>query len=196
MLPRSVQPAPASRRLVFVRHGVTAPNLAQLRCGGDLDAPLLELGRRQALLTAGRVADLHPGIALIVTSDLQRTRETAAIIASALGGIDIVVEPGFGERRLGAWNLMPIAGTQAALRRGDTPPGGESGREFIERIRAALLTLLPRLVQQPLLVASKGVARALAEILGRPTGEPLGNGEFAEFDFTLFASLATEGSRP
>ena len=36
----------ALNAVLFVRHGSTAPNLAGLRCGGDLDSPLTELGLR------------------------------------------------------------------------------------------------------------------------------------------------------
>src|SRR5882672_9744403 len=67
--------------LRFVRHGATGPNLAGLRCGGDLDVPLAEAGREQALEIARHVAALDPPIGLIVTSDLRRTRATAACIA-------------------------------------------------------------------------------------------------------------------
>jgi len=183
-------------RLTFVRHGATAPNLAELRCGGDLDVPLTDVGRRQALSAARSVAGLDPGIGVIVTSDLKRTRETATIIAAALGGIDIVVEPGFAERRLGAWNLLPIAATQAQVRSGATPPGGESDLEFIRRINAALPTLLPYLSQRPLLVASKGVARALCEIQGRPADSSLANGEISHFDLASFSSFAFESRQP
>lgn len=38
----------SNQQLLFVRHGATAPNEAELRCGGDLDVPLSELGRAQA----------------------------------------------------------------------------------------------------------------------------------------------------
>ena len=196
MLSTSMRPTPEPRRLAFVRHGATAPNLAELRCGGDLDVPLTDIGRSQALAAAGRMAELDPGIGLIVTSDLQRTRETAAIIARALGGIDIAVEPGFAERRLGAWNLLPVAQTETRLRNGQTPPGGESGLEFIRRIHTALPTLLPHLVRRPLLVASKGVARALGEILGQPAGASLSNGELSHFDLTHFGPLPIEGCQP
>jgi probable phosphoglycerate mutase len=192
----SPHPTCLPARLTFVRHGATAPNLAELRCGGDLDVPLTDVGRRQALSAARSVAGLDPGIGLIVTSDLKRTRETATIIAEALGGIDIVVEPGFAERRLGAWNLLPIAATEAQVRSGETPPGGESDREFIRRINAALPTLLPYLGMRPLLVASKGVARALCEIQGRPADASLANGEISHFDLTSFSSFALESRLP
>ena len=114
---REKRPAPvpsphAVLPLRFVRHGATAPNMAGLRCGGDLDVPLTALGRQQAVTAARQVAELEPAVGLIVTSDLVRTRETAAIIAAALSGVPIIIEAGFAERSLGQWNLRTIAETQ------------------------------------------------------------------------------------
>lgn len=152
--------------LLFARHGATTANLAGLRCGGDLDLPLADAGRQQAQALARSVSALQPRIGLIVTSDLQRTRETAAIVAAALGGVEVRVLPGWRERRLGQWNLQPIAETQAALTAGITPPGGEPEAEFSARIRAALEALQPLRQHHPLLIGSKGVARVLGQLAG------------------------------
>jgi len=106
--------APEQRTtLRFVRHGATAANLLGLRCGGDLDLELADCGRSQAEEAAQRIAGLCPPVGIIVTSDLKRTRETAQIIARALGKPAIVVEPEFAERSLGEWNLHPIDETQS-----------------------------------------------------------------------------------
>lgn len=174
--------------LILVRHGATEPNLAGLRCGGDLDVALTELGRRQATQAALQLRALEVPVGVIVTSDLQRTRETADIIVQVLGRIEIVIEPAFSERRLGSWNLRPAAETQRALLARETPPGGEADVEFVERIaRATQAHLVPRLRQRPLLVGSKGVARALGELLGLPDLEPLANGEWHRYDLAEYA---------
>jgi 2,3-bisphosphoglycerate-dependent phosphoglycerate mutase len=178
---------PPSRPLAFVRHGATEANLAGLRCGGDLDVPLTDLGRRQAAEAALRIRELRLPVGLIVTSALQRTTETAQIIGRVLGGTRVVVEPSFAERGLGSWNLRSIAETESALAAGDTPPGGESDAEFIGRIGAALESLRPCLDLQPLLVGSKGVARALRELLGLPRGVGPANGQLAHFDLAAWA---------
>ena len=143
--------------LLFARHGATEPNLAGLRCGGDIDPPLTALGRQQAVALAQAVKALAEPPDLIVTSDLQRAQDTAAIVRAALGAVDLVVQPAFRERRLGEWNLQPIAATESLLASGHTPPGGESADDFTERIEAALDALLPLLPRRVLLVASKGV---------------------------------------
>lgn len=176
------QPMPP-KRMILVRHGATEPNLAGLRCGGDLDVPLTALGREQARQAALRIRELGLPVGVIVASHLQRTRETAAIIGQELGCAEVVIEPGFAERRLGEWNLRTAAQTEAELLAGITPPGGESNTVFFERIvQATRVHIMPRLGQQPLLVGSKGVARALSEMLGMSAQIGLANGELLHFD--------------
>ncbi len=184
-------PSPLLR---FVRHGATSANAAGLRCGGDLDLPLTELGRDQARIAAQQIAGMRPAVGLIVTSDLDRTRETAAIIARSLPGVAVVVEPDFAERRLGQWNLLPIARTQAWLEARCTPPGGESDDEFVDRIARALRRIKAQLPQRPLLVGSKGVARVMGELIGVGHRLELDNGVVTEFDFADRPCLQTTWS--
>jgi 2,3-bisphosphoglycerate-dependent phosphoglycerate mutase len=184
--------AAARLPLRFVRHGATAPNLVGLRCGGDLDVPLTELGRQQAEVVGAQLVQLQPPVGLIVTSDLQRTRETATLIARHLPGVPVVVEPGFAERRLGAWNLMAISLTQPWLEARMTPPGGESDDEFTDRIAGAVRRIKGQLHRRPLLVGSKGVARVMGELMGLPQRLELDNAVLAEFDFAQHPCLQTE----
>ena len=177
--------------LRFVRHGATAPNMAGLRCGGDLDVPLTALGRQQAAAAARQVAQLEPPVGLIVTSDLVRTSETAAIIATALPGLPIIIEPGFAERSLGRWNLLSIEETQPWFEARCTPPGGESDEAFIERIARAVRGIKKQLAYRPLLVGSKGVARVMGELIGIEKRLELDNGVVAEFDFAERPCLQT-----
>lgn len=177
--------------LRFVRHGATAPNLAGLRCGGDLDLPLTGVGRAQAAAVAERIAQLEPPVRLIVTSDLKRNRQTADIIASRLPGVKMLVQPAFSERRLGAWNLKPIAETQPWFEARRTPPGGESDAAFTHRVAEAVRTIKQQLALRPLLVGSKGVGRVLGELIGLPERLELGNGEIWEFDFAARPCLET-----
>ncbi|MFT3816313.1 MAG: histidine phosphatase family protein [Rubrivivax sp.] len=175
--------SPSPLRLLFARHGATAPNLAGLRCGGDLDPPLAEEGRRQAIELARRVAARRPRIELILCSDLLRVRETAAIVRAALGPVALHVLPGFRERYLGSWNLQSIDDTQDELAAGATPPGGESVAEFGARIERALQGAAPLLLRPVLLVGSKGVGRVLRERAGLPPLPPLKNAELLELSF-------------
>ena len=182
---------PQQRYLRFVRHGATMPNVAGLACGGDLDAALIDAGREQAAEIGRRAAAMQPPVGIIVTSDLRRTRETAAIVAKFLPRVEVLVEPDFGERLLGEWNMRPAEKTRPWLASGLPPPGGESEEQFVGRIDGALRKLWPYLEQRPLLVGSRGVARAIGVLLDLPGRVDLGNGALVEFDLSPFECQPT-----
>jgi probable phosphoglycerate mutase len=166
-----------------VRHGETELNARGLRCGGDLDVPLSDTGREQVRRLGARIARMDLGLQLILTSSLVRTRETAAILADMLGGLPVEVAEGLEERRLGAWNRVPVADTEDLLRQGVTPPGGEPAEDFRLRIETALAGLVPRLERPCLVVGSRGVARVLNELQGGKGRLDAGNSELLEFSF-------------
>lgn len=163
--------------LLFARHGATAMNLAGQRCGGDIDPPLTDTGRSQARQLACVVAALAQRPGLVVTSDLQRTRETARIVCAALPGAELLDMPALRERSLGFWNLESIEATEPALASGQVPPGGEAAEVFRQRIEAAWQALRPHLHRRVLVIGSKGVGRVLIAAAGLPARAPLGNGE-------------------
>lgn len=171
------------RPLIFIRHGATAPNLAGLRCGGDLDLPMTDVGRAQIAQAAQSLRERGWPIDLIVASDLQRTRESAEIISAALGGVPLEIDAAWRERALGEWNLLTVAETETALRSGQQPPRGESNTAFVSRICGALQQFLAGTSSRmPLLIGSRGVARVLGETLDAPQRAPVGNGEILRFD--------------
>jgi probable phosphoglycerate mutase len=167
--------------MYFVRHGATAPNFRGLRCGGDLDIPLMDIGCDQAYLLAKQIDKMNLGIGVIVAASLIRTRQTASIISGVLGNVPVEVEPLLNERRLGQWNNRPIAETEEQLAARVTPPGGESEEEFTARVGLALEALRPYLDRRPLLVSSKGVGRVMNVLLGGQGRMQVGNGEIVEF---------------
>ena len=198
MAPTTFQTVTLPHPLWFVRHGATQPNLDRLRCGGDLDVEMTDLGREQIKAAADKLRAMSSAIELIVCSDLMRTDESARMLSLALGGCDVLVLPGFRERMLGRWNLVSVTDTEAALQRGDTPPGGESAPQFADRIAAAMRVLADAMLgRHTLLVGSRGVARILnalssneppfqrANRVATPsTPHGAGNGEVLCFDFT------------
>jgi 2,3-bisphosphoglycerate-dependent phosphoglycerate mutase len=167
--------------LYFVRHGITEPNFRGFRCGGDLDLPMMDIGCDQAYLLAKQIEKMNLRIGVIIAGSLIRTRQTASIISGVLGTVPVEIEPLLNERRLGQWNNRPIAETEEMLARKITPPGGESEREFTDRIATALEHLRPNLDRRPLLVSSKGVGRVLNVLLGGQERMQVGNGEIVEF---------------
>jgi probable phosphoglycerate mutase len=163
-------PAGLDAVLAFVRHG-ESEWVAEGRFQGQGDSPLSDLGRRQALLTARRIARRarRPALPLpsgpprsVVHSPLARAAETAELIARAVSGgrgADSVeapvphrAEPGLTEIGQGEWEGLP--GTEVVERWGDLleqwrrdpltawAPGGESIPEVDVRVRGALRPLL------------------------------------------------------
>lgn len=167
--------------LYFVRHGVTELNARGLRCGGDMDVPLIEAGCDQAYRTGKQIATLDLGIGQIVTSSLIRARQTALIVSGVLGGLPIETEPLLNERRLGAWNGTPVAGNEHLLRQNATPPGGETEDQFTERIVLALERLRASFGNRLLVVSSRGVGRIVNTALGGEARLDVANGEVIEF---------------
>lgn len=134
---------------MLVRHGQTDANLER-RIQGHGGAGLSELGAEQAERTAAWLAALHPG-ATVVSSDLQRSRETAAPLAARLG-TEVVADAGLRERDFGAWTdqlVSELAGTWPELAErwagGEdvvAEVGGESSAELVGRVVATLRRLV------------------------------------------------------
>lgn len=173
---------PPGCRFYLMRHGQTDDNRRQVRCGGDVDVPLNATGRDQADALGGWLKSAGLGITWIMSSTLQRTDETARRVAAQLGLMSLDCDPRLNERRLGEWNGLPIAATEAWLRAGQTPPGGESAADFRTRIEVWLADTLPRFDQPGLIVASKGVGRVLSEILTGAAGLPMDNASLLHFE--------------
>ena len=87
------------RRVLLLRHGRTEWN-AQRRFQGQADPPLDEVGRAQAYEVAGLIAAVRPDV--LITSDLARAAQTAAIVGAAIG-LPVTPEPRLRERGLGHW---------------------------------------------------------------------------------------------
>ena len=88
-----------ARRVVLWRHGQTVWN-AENRFQGQIDVPLDEVGVQQAGRAARLLAALSPD--LIVSSDLRRAVDTAAVLADILGQ-SVLVDAGLRETYAGEW---------------------------------------------------------------------------------------------
>ncbi len=141
-------PTGAPTTLVLVRHGVPKHTSAKKFSGGlgGDNPPLSEEGLAQARAAADWLAGLGDRVDTVVASPVRRTRETAEIVADALG-LPVEVEPGFAEMEFGDWDGLTFAevaeqdpeGLDAWLGSLDVPPpGGESFREVERRVLGGL----------------------------------------------------------
>jgi broad specificity phosphatase PhoE len=170
--------------LLLARHGQTADNANGLILGRR-DPPLSELGRRQASQLAAEAVG-HRVVALWC-SPLLRARQTAAIVADAIG-IDPQVEEDLIESARGEWEgrAQKTLAEQspelfAAFEAGDPGfvfPGGESIGSQVLRTRRAL-SVVAAGPQPSLVVAHAGTIRAALIASGRPVPpeRALPNGE-------------------
>lgn len=130
---------------VCVRHGATQYSLEKRFSGsGGADLPLSPLGTAQAVAVAGEL-DARGGADLIVASPLLRTRETAAVIAGAVGA-EVLIDDDLRECSFGEWDGLTFAQVQARwgsdvdewlASTSVAPPGGESFEACAKRVEAA-----------------------------------------------------------
>ena len=133
----------------LVRHGMLPPN-PERRMVGARDIPLSPAGREQIRLLARQFMPAVQGaLGAVICSDLDRCRETAAILMEALPGRPpLHVEPGLREIDLGLWQGMTKAEIELAwpgahAARGQDmahfcPPHGESFMQAQRRALAAV----------------------------------------------------------
>ncbi len=175
-------------RLLLLRHGESTWN-AEDRWQGWDDPPLSDAGRRQA---EEAVASLAPaGLDGVVCSDLARARQTAAIIAGALG-LAIEEDPALRERDVGAWTGLtrteieqgwPGALAAWRARRLASPPGGETDASMADRAIPAVRRLAARPEGSLLVVTHRGVVGVVERHLGhQPSRTPNLGGRWVHAD--------------
>lgn len=134
-------------RFILVRHGQTRWNLEQ-RIQGHGDSPLTQLGLAQADAIGARLA--RESFDALVASDLGRARQTAERIARHTGHA-LVLDPRVRERNFGVGEGLTYEeidrlhpGAFSRTREMDPDyvvPGGETRRQFHERVVVALEAL-------------------------------------------------------
>ena len=79
-----------SRNIFFIRHGQSESNVNEnMAAGMNYDAPLTELGKKQAEALGERFKREGIYFDYLFTSELSRAIDTASIFLSALGNKDI-----------------------------------------------------------------------------------------------------------
>jgi 2,3-bisphosphoglycerate-dependent phosphoglycerate mutase len=165
----------APSRLLLVRHGESTWN-ARRRIQGQLDPPLSERGAAQALEVGERLAGRR--LAGFYCSDLARARQTAELIASAVG-MDPVPDSGLREIALGEWEgktrdeLMDeypeLWERWVREPDWDLVPGGEGAASFAARVNGALSRIREAHQHGDVLCVTHGgaIQIALLDVVGR-----------------------------
>jgi len=165
--------------LFLVRHGETTWN-RDGKIQGWADSSLTEPGRRQARAVGARLA--AEGVDRLVVSDLQRTRETAAVLGEAGVEVAPMFERAWRERDFGEYRGLTRAevatrhdhydpdGSLVAI---EDVPEGELLDDFEERVRAGLDAVAADLDgdETAVVVTHSGAIRAaVAAVTGRDLG--------------------------
>ena len=131
----------------LVRHGLT-PTTGKVLPGRAPGLHLSEAGRAQAERAAERIAALSGAPVAVYASPMERTRETAAPIARALG-LRVRTHPGLLDCAVGEWEgkslkvlaRKPEWRTVVGWPTGFRFPGGESFHEMAARVIDTVLSL-------------------------------------------------------
>jgi probable phosphomutase (TIGR03848 family) len=163
--------------VLLVRHGKT-PTTGKKLPGQAAGLHLSEQGREQAEVAAQRIAALSKAPSAVYASPLERTRETAAPIARALG-VRVRNAPGLVEVDVGDWTEEPLA--RLARNRqwsgvhrwpsGFRFPGGESFAEMSVRAMQAVLELVAAHPGESIVAVSH--ADPIKAIVAAAAGVPL-----------------------
>lgn len=170
-------PSPPDPTMVlFVRHGTTPTTGATLP-GRAKGLHLSEVGTSQAEAVAERLAPLAERVAAVYASPMERTRETAAPIAAALGH-KVAIRKGLIECDFGDWtgaklkDLRKLPEWSTVQRSPSTFrfPGGESFSEMQTRITGAVATFVEDHPGSTVVAVSHAdpIKAALAHAVGTP----------------------------
>jgi broad specificity phosphatase PhoE len=146
--------------ILLARHGESDWNRSK-RWQGFADRPLTERGREQARELAARLDDTE--LDAIYSSDLQRARETAEIVA-AVKGLTVEPTPDLREVDVGSWSGITRAEAEERfpegygrwLNGGEGWNDGETYQRMSERVVGAILRIAKRHESGRVLVVAHG----------------------------------------
>lgn len=163
-----------TKEFYLMRHGVTEKPGVLL---GQYDAVLSAEGRRQAKDAAEQLAKQR--IERVVSSALQRARETAGFLVEHLG-ISAEADAALNEISYGQWDglrwdqIERLDPQTARHKTADwwsaTPAGGESAEEFARRVGQAWKSLLAHPAGATVIVAHEAVNAVLLDLARQQSG--------------------------
>ncbi len=194
---------PNTRHLFIFRHGETDWN-REGRFQGHIDVPLNQEGRSQARALGEKL--LGKGLEAILSSDLSRAQETAAIVARKLG-IPVYSDAGLREAHLGGAQGLTreeiekkhgaeILNRWKSIAPSDADvkyPGGESGAEVMDRVFKSLDRFIQTTAYAKFGVACHGgvIRRVMQKIINDPEKKvPIPNGVVYQLSWDPVAGWA------
>jgi phosphoserine phosphatase len=146
--------------ILLARHGESDWNRAK-RWQGFADRPLTDLGREQAVALAKRLGDTE--LDAVYSSDLQRARDTAEIVARSKG-LRVETTPDLREVDVGSWSGLTRAEAEARfpdayarwLQGGEGWDDGETYEEMSRRVVAAIVRVAAQHPNGSVLVVAHG----------------------------------------
>lgn len=166
-----------STTVFFVRHG-SHDRLGRVLCGRMPGVTLSETGREEARAAGRRLAG--EDVAAVYSSPMERTRETAGLMAEALS-VPVEVDELLNEIDYGEWTgatfdalhqdpHWALWNNEKAVTR---PPGGEAMIEVQARLRRFVDAVQARHPEQRICAVTHG--DPIKAILAHATGMPLDN---------------------
>jgi broad specificity phosphatase PhoE len=186
-------PAQPAYEFVFLRHGESTGN-AESRWQGQSDYPLTERGRAQAKALANRWKAEGVKFDLVISSTLQRAKETAEIIASALK-VNFELDEIWLERDIGEMEGLTNQEVQQKPRPPYVTPydsiggDGEGDWELFLRAGQALHNLLKRPAGSYLIVSHGGLLNQLMHAIVGVSHHADPSGVRFRFENTSFARV-------
>lgn len=194
------RPAPRATTILLVRHGVTATT-GKVLPGRAPGLHLSPRGVEQARRVAERLGALEPSPSALYASPLERTRETAAPIARALG-LRVRTDKGLLECDFGDWTGRSLASLRRkpewrAVQHAPSTfrfPRGESFTEMQLRMWVALERLAARHPGEAIVVVSH--ADPIKAAVTYAQGVPLDLFQRTVISTCSVSALALTGSTP
>lgn len=156
-------------KIYLARHGETDWNLGN-KIQGQTDTPLNDNGKKQAQELAEKISREMGKIGSIYSSRYKRALETARIIGRKLSLFPVVYQ-GLEEICLGKWEGYTWKQVREEFpdeyqrwhqnRRYETPPGGESYQQLLNRLLPALDSIMKAEEQDTLVVTHSAVIMTL-----------------------------------
>jgi broad specificity phosphatase PhoE len=186
--------------VLLVRHGVT-PTTGKVLPGRAPGLHLSDAGRAQAERAAERIAAITPPPSAIYSSPMERTRETAAPIAKALG-LRVRSHAGLLDAAVGEWEgkslkllaRKPEWRTVIGWPTGFRFPGGESFYELAARVVGTVLSLAEEHKGERIVCVSH--ADPIEAVIASFAGVPLDMAQRIAISPASLSAVALGGFRP